>query len=170
MTAMKHALSPLTQDLIEALAASAVLWLGRLLGVLFSPRAANHRRKLHRLVQTGERWVEHILFIMAGHRLRVLARKRRRAAYRVIARPGFRVSRGDCRLLWKCARIRLRNASLAQRVGRLLAALASPERYVRRYMKRLACGLRFRRLIACAPAAVALGDDASCAIAFADSS
>jgi hypothetical protein len=170
MAAMKHATSPLTQDLIEALAASAVLWLGRLLGVLFSPRAANHRRKLHRLVQTAERCVEHILFIMAGHRLGVLARTRRRIVSRITARPGFRIARGDNRLLWKSARLRLRNAGLVQRVERLLEALAAPQRYVSHYMKRLARGLCFRRLVVCAPAAAAIGKGAFCAIPFADSS
>jgi hypothetical protein len=167
---MKHALPPLTKDLIEALAASAVAWLGRLLGVLLSPHAASHRRKLHRLVQTGERWVEEILFIMAGFRLRVLERKRRRVHARVFACPGFRVSRGSHILLLKSARIRLRGASLVQRVERLFAVLADPERAVAHYMRRLARGLCLRRLVAAAPAAVALAHEPPHAIAFADSS
>ena len=167
---MKHAHSPLTQDLIQALAASALAWLGRLLSVLLSPRAANHRRRLNRLVQTGERWVEEVLFIMAGFRLKVLARRRRRIHSHVWDRPGFRVSRGGHALLLKSARIRLRGASLAQRVERLFAVLANPERAIAHYMARLARGLCMRRLVAAAPAAAALSEDAPLPTAFADSS
>ena len=166
---MKHNLPPLTKDLIDAFIASAGLWLARLMVLLFSPRAANHGRKLHRLVQFAERWVEHILFVMAGHRLGALTRPRR-INMRLAERPGFRLATGDNRLLWKSARLRLRNASLIARVERLLAALANPERYVAHYAKRLARGLCFRRLIACAPAAVAFTSADARAVAFADTS
>jgi hypothetical protein len=141
MLAMNHALSPLTNDLIEALVASAWLWLGRLMGVLVSPRAERHKRRLTRLVQIAERWVEHILFVAAAHRLGSLRPRRRRINARVIARPGFRIARGDNRLLWKSARIRLRGASLTARVERLIDALANPEPYIARYIERLARGL-----------------------------
>jgi hypothetical protein len=166
---MKHALPPLTQDLIDAFVASAGLWLGRLAAILLSPRADRRRRVLTRLVQCGERWVEHILFIMAGHRLGALTLPRQ-MRMRLASRPGFRLTRGDNRLLWKSARIRLRNASLIQRVERLLEALTNPSRYVAHYMKRLARGLSFRRLVACAPTAVAFTSAEAPAVAFADSS
>ena len=148
-------LPPLTKDLVEAFMASATLWLARLLGLLFSPRAAMRQRRFTRLVQFAERWVEYVLFVAAGQRLGVLA-ARRRPTQRIAERPGFRIATGDNRLLWKSARIRLRKASLIDRVARLLKALAHPARYIAHYMKRLAAGLCFRRLIACAPAAAAI--------------
>jgi hypothetical protein len=171
MPRMKHALPPLTKDLTEAVAASAWHWLVRLLVVLFSPRAERRRRRLVRLVQFAERGVEHILFLMAGYRLGSLDPRRRwRINARVIARPGFRIARGDNRLLWKSARIRLRGASLTARVERLIDALANPEPYIARYIERLARGLCFRRLVACAPAAAALAGADAPAPTFADSS
>ena len=165
----QNPLPPLTKDLVEAFMASATLWLVRLMGLLFSPRAAMRQRRFTRLVQFAERWVEYVLFCAAGQRLGVLA-ARRRTAQRIAERPGFRIATGDNRLLWKSARIRLRNASLIDRVGRLIEALANPARYITHYMKRLAAGLCFRCLIACAPAATALLSAESLAVAFADSS
>src|SRR5262245_12028869 len=152
---MKQILSPLTKDLIEALAASAGLWLGRLLAILFSPRAAGHKRRLARLVATAERWVEQIILVMAGRRLRVIPGKRRRTNGWVFAVPGFRVVRGDNRLFFKSARIRLRGGDFAQRIQRLIDVLANPAPYIARFAKRLARGLTFRRLVATAPSAVA---------------
>ena len=169
MASMKQALPPLTQDLIDAFIASAGLWLARLMAILFSPRAAHRKRRLTRLVQFAERWVEHILFVMAGYRLGALALPRR-ITMRLADRPGFRLTTGDNRLLWKSARLRLRNASLIQRVARLIEVLANPERYVAHYMKRLARGLCFRRLVVCAPAAVAFASADASAVAYADSS
>jgi hypothetical protein len=167
MPAMKQQLPPLTQDLIDAFTASAGLWLGRLAALLFNPRAAARRRLFVRLVQFGERWVEYILFCMAAHRL---GPRPRRICMRLSDRPGFRITCGDNRLLWKSARIRLRGANLIARVERLFEALANPDVYVARYMKRLARGLCFRRLTARAPAAVALASAEATAVAFADSS
>lgn len=86
------------------------------------------------------------------------------------APKGFRIARGDNRLLWKSARLRLRGASLSERVGRLLAALACPEPYVAHYMKRLARGLNFTRIVALAPLAARLGADAPQALLPADTS
>jgi hypothetical protein len=162
-------LPPLTRDLVEAFMASATLWLARLMGVLFNPRAVHRTRMLARLVQFGERWVECVLFVAAGQRLGVL-RGPRRITMRLSDRPGFRLSCGDNRLLWKSARLRLRGASLIARVERLFAALSNPGRHIAHYMKRLARGLCFRRLIACAPPAVALAGAPAPQVAFADSS
>src|SRR5688572_8907401 len=92
-------LPPLTKHLVDALIASATLWLVRLLGVLLNPRAEPRRRRCTRLVQCAERWVEHVLFVAAGQRLGVILGKRRRANHHVIARPGFRIARGANRLL-----------------------------------------------------------------------
>src|SRR5262245_40936069 len=127
---MKHVLSPLTKDLIEALLASAGLWLGRLLAILFSPRAALHKRRLARLVRAAESWVEQIILIMAGRRLRLVPGRRRRTSGWVFAIPGFRVARGDNRLFFKSARIRLRKGSFTQRIQRLITVLANPAPYI----------------------------------------
>ena len=149
-------LPPLTQDLVDAFFASATLWLVRLMGVLFNPRADQRKRRLTRLVQFAERWVEHILFIAAGQRLGVVLGQRRFIAQRIFRSPGVRIATGSNRLLWKSARIKLRGRDLIARVSRLLEALAHPEAYVAHYMKRLAHGLCFRRLIAFAPQAQAV--------------
>jgi hypothetical protein len=168
---VKHVPPPhITKAQVEAFVASAWAWLCRLLAVLFSPSAQHRRRRLLRLVQLGERRVEHVLFNMAAQRL--IARKgppRRRISL-VIARPGFRLAKGDNRLLLKSARIRLRSRDLVARLARLLEALLDPEPFIARYTKRLARGLRFVRLIAGAPAAIAFADAAPGAPAFADSS
>jgi hypothetical protein len=163
---MKHMLSPLTKDLIEALVASAGLWLGRVLAALLSPRASNHSRRLARVVRIGESWVEELIVVLAGRR-RGRARVRRRLVFAV---PGFRMSRGNLRLFYKSVGVRLRDGGLIARVQRLLAALADPARYVARVLRRLARGLCLRRLVACAPAAVAFVSAAAQAVAISDSS
>ena len=165
----QNPLPPLTKDLVVAFMASATLWLVRLMALLFSPRAVHRQRRFTRLVQFAERWIECVLFVAAAQRLGALTGPRR-IAMRLADRPGFRLTQGDNRLLWKSARIRLRNASLIARVGRLLEALANPARYIAHYAKRLANGLCFRRLIARAPAAIALPIAPPHAPAFADSS
>src|SRR5688572_26697457 len=58
----QHALPQLTKDLVDAFAASATLWLARLMSLLFNPRATARKRLFLRLVQAGERCVEHVLF------------------------------------------------------------------------------------------------------------
>ena len=163
---MKHTSPLLTQDLIDAFIASAGLWLMRLGVLLFNPRAERRRRLFTRLVQFAERWVECVIFCMAAHRLGP-RRPRRWALYR---RPGFRVVRGSNRLLWKSAGIKLRNATLIERVIRLLEALTRPERYCAHYMKKLARGLCFHHLVACAPPAVAVVSACAGDVAIADTS
>src|SRR5262245_27419374 len=121
------ALPPLSKDLVDAFTASETLWLLRLLALLLNPRAANRRRLFTRLVQFAERWVEHILFITAAQRLGVVIGQRRRPKQVVIDRPGFRITSGDNRLLWKSARIKLRSRNLLDRAAHLLHALLNPE-------------------------------------------
>ena len=85
-----HALPPLTSDLIEAYAASAVVWLVRLLGIVLDPSAARRRRRLARFVRWIERCVEAILFLRAVHAFGPPPQRRR------IPRPapvGFRRTR-----------------------------------------------------------------------------
>ena len=63
-----------------------------------------------------------------------------------------------------------RRARLLRVYRTLFAVLASPERAIAHYMARLARGLCMRRLVAAAPASVALSADAPLPTAFADSS
>jgi hypothetical protein len=168
MAAMTNALPPLTKDLIDAFAASAVAWAVRLLGVLFAPSAVRRQRLLRRFVNHLERCVEAIIFLRA---VRLFGPPpQRRPGRPRSAPPGFRRTRGGLHLFLKSARIRARNAGLIERVARLLDALAHSGRHVAHYMKRLAAGLHFGALIPCAPPAAALVADAPLAIAFADSS
>jgi hypothetical protein len=106
------------------------------------------------------------MVVLAGQRCRPARGKRRL----IFAVPGFRLTRGGKRLFYKSAGVRLRNASLLDRVNRLFAALADPERYIARIVRRLARGIHSRRLVASAPAAVAFTSAAAQAVAFSDSS
>ena len=62
---MTHAYPPLTKDLIDAYAASAVAWLVRFLGVLTAPGAARRRKLMQRFLNFIERAVESIIFLRA---------------------------------------------------------------------------------------------------------
>jgi len=159
---------PLTNDLIEAFAASAVAWLVRLLGVVLDPNAERRRRRLIAFVRRVEHRVECIIFLKALHAFGPRPRQRR------IPRPaptGFRCKRRRLRLFCKVARIRAhRTAGFAARIGQLLSALAHPARYVARFMKHLRRGLRGSGLVPSAPPASALRCAPASAAACADSS
>ena len=162
------ALPPLTKDLIEAFAASAVAWAVRLLGAVLHPRAESRRGVLTRFVRRVERFVEHVIFLKAVHRAG--PPPQRRCAPRSTP-PGFRRVERRLTLFWKIARIRApRGASLIDRLARLLDAIAYPERHIARFLKALCKGLRLARLIPIAPPAHALAANAPCALAFADTS
>lgn len=168
MAAMTQQLPPLTKATIDAFVASALALAARLLLLLFSPGASRRARPLHRFVQQLERRVECIVFLRAALRAgppRRLPRLRRGAL-----QPGFRRRRGSLRHLLKSARIRARNATPVARLFRLLAVLGDGEAYVAHFMRRLARGLYFGGVVACAPPAVALAVDAPRPRAFADSS
>jgi hypothetical protein len=151
---MKHALPPLTNDLIDAFTASAGAWLLRLFGVVARIGALNSSRRLHRLVAQLERGVEAILFLRAAHRFGPSPRPRRipRAAP-----PGFRRNANRrLRLFFRNAGVRARKADLATRLSHVAAALANPAPHVAYFFKRLLKGLAPARLIPTAPAAHAL--------------
>jgi hypothetical protein len=167
MPAMTHALPPLTQATIEAFAASALAWAMRLVRLLFTPGAERRARSLDRLVARLERRVECILFLKAALRLGPVPRRLRRPGSLA---PGFRRTRGSLRHLLKSARVRAKNATPIARLARLLAALADSAAYVAHFMRRLARGLHFGAIVACAPPAAALSADPAHACAFADSS
>jgi hypothetical protein len=167
MLRMTNAYQLPTKDRIEAFAASAVVWLVRHLDLLLAPDAAQRRRLLHRLVLRLERTVECIIFLKAAARSVPPARRSRPPRS---TPSGFRRTRGGARLLWKSARIRARKATMIARVTRLLQVLADGERYVVHFMKRLARGLCFGRLVACNPSAIALIAGAPSPARLADSS
>jgi hypothetical protein len=164
---MTQALPLPTKPPIEALAASAVVWLVRLLGVLVAPGAERRRRGLRRFLDHIERAVECIIFLWAVERLGPRPRKRRRPRS---VPPGFRRAMGSRRLFWKSARIRARGADALARVSRLLEVLARPAPYIARFLRRLLRGVAFSRLVPCAPPAHACASLARPDAAFADSS
>ena len=169
LAAVKHSRLPISPDRLEAIGASAVLWLAWLAGVIFSLGAPRKSRRLRRFVKRCERWVECITYLRA--RLRFGSAPHFHHAPRAAAAPGFRRQGGSKRLFMRCARIRApRGASLRERVTRLLEALAYPEPYMARLLKRLAHGLHGARLVVCAPPAYALGADVPRAILTTDSS
>jgi hypothetical protein len=166
---MKHALPPLTKDLIEAFAASAVLWLMWLMGVALKLSAPHKSRRLRRWVELHERAVESILFLKAVHRFGPAPRARR---FPRGAPTGFRATRANRRrrLFFRNSGVCARKAGLNERLARLMAALANPEPFVAYFFKRLCNGLHGARLIAAAPPAQALASNAACNVSFADTS
>jgi hypothetical protein len=166
---MKHTLPPLTKDLIEAYAASAVLWAVWLLGVILKLGAASGSQRLRRFVEVSERAVESIMFLKALHRFGPTPRRARipRGAPR-----GFRRVRGyqRRRLFFRNAGICARKASPSERVARLCAALANPAPHVDYFYRRLVRGLRGPRLIPVSPPASGIWADAPHAVPVADSS
>ena len=173
MAAMKHdaASPPLNHALVDAFAASALDWLGWLLGVVLTLGAARRSRRLKRWVERLERAVEAIVFLKAALRIGLPAG--RRAPLRPLDAPaGFRRLRfaRRRRLLFKSARICDRRLDLRRRVLAAIAALAHPERYIARFAARLARGLCVSGLIPAAPPAHACTSLAARATAFIDDS
>jgi hypothetical protein len=139
----------------------------RVLGAVLHPRAERRHRVLARFVRRIERFVEHIVFLRA---VRAFGPPPQRRHAPRSTPPGFRRVQRRLSLFWKIARIRApRGAGLADRLGRLLAVLADPGRYIARFLKQLCKGLRHSRLIPYAPPAQTLAD-ALRPNAFADSS
>ena len=168
MPRMKHALPPLTKDLIDAFAASAVAWAVGLLGAHARLGAPQKSRRFHRFVELLERAVESILFLAAVHRF---GPPPRRSPIPRFAPPGFRrIAKRRCALFFRNSGIRARRAGLVQRLGRLIAVMAAPERYIAYFFKRLIKGLRGACLVAAAPPDAALAPAPYCDVAFADTS
>jgi hypothetical protein len=138
--------------MVDAFAASALLWLAWLAAVCLKLGAPQRSRTLRRHVCALERAVEAIVLLMATLRLRPPPQRRRHPRS---APAGFhrRPFKRNCRLLMKHARICDRRLSLLQRVERLIEALADPERFIARFIARLRRGLIGSRLLIVAPAA-----------------
>jgi hypothetical protein len=155
MAAMKTHQPPITSQQIDAFAASALDWLGWILGAVLRLGCAGRSRRLKRFVESLERAVEAIIFLKAAARL--TARRRPRRPVRLNAPSGFRAMLfRRRRLLFKHARICDRRVDLYQRVLRAIAALARPELYVSRFVARLRRGLCGSILIPSAPPARAI--------------
>lgn len=151
---MKHHRQPLiTESRVEAFTASALDFVCWVFGVIVRFGFTGQSRKLRELLRQAKRAVEHTLFLRAVALLGPLPSKKQRPHS---APPGFRAARATLTLFYKRANIRARKASVIDRVFALLDALQNPERAVAYFFKRIAKGLRGRRLIIAAPIADAL--------------
>lgn len=164
---MKPAAPIVPKHKIDAFVAFGLDWLGWLLAMVLKLGAPRRSRTLRRLVQKAERYVDSIVFIMAIARLN--PRPRRLARHPISAPIGFRRITTSRRLLLKHARIRDRRLSLHARVLRLLSALAHPERYIARLVRRCRRGICATRVILCAPPAPRFSPQAPSSVAYADS-
>jgi len=156
---------PPTKERIEAFAASLVVWLLALARDFIA-----HPFDLRRVMKRAEHAVECVLFLMAVRNVVPPPPSARRAYLRRGAPPGFRRNSKMSRLLFKHARIRLRDGSVLERLARLISALANPERYVARFSKLLGGGLRGSRLIMISPRASAVTSQPSQPACILDSS
>jgi hypothetical protein len=154
---MKPALPPLNQTRVEAYVASALRFLGWLLGVILRLGATGRGAKLKHMLSRAERAVECILFLQAVVRFGPPPRPLRRA--RSTPR-GFRRASGQrFSLFFKGAKVRARKARALHRVLALFDALARPERAIAYFFKRICSGLRLSHLVAVAPPGDALSRD-----------
>ena len=162
---MSQRYQPPTKERIEAFAASLVVWLLALARDFIA-----HPFDLCRVMKRAERAVECVLFLIAVRRA-TPPQTPKLTYIRRSAPPGFRRRKKTSRLLFKHARVRLRTGGILQRLARLIAALANPERYVARFSKLLSGGcLRGSRLIIIAPRASPVASLASAEATAVDSS
>ena len=143
---------------IEALVAAMIYGLACLVGLLLRLGKPRKTRRLEKLLRHAERQVECTIFMQALQELGL----RSRAAPMLSARAGFRRQRSNARLIVKCSRVRLRNASPLDRCMRLIHALCDQRRFLDRAKRRLRHGYVDTRLVACAPPSRVL---ISCALA-----
>jgi hypothetical protein len=151
----------ITESRAEAFAASAWRFVCWLFGVIATLGLTGQSRKLRDILRFAERAVEDTLFLHAVARLRALPRKKRRPAS---APPGFRIAPTTFKLFYKRANIRARKASAIDRILALMDALQNPERAIAYFLKRVAKGLRGRRLVIAAPFAEAVSSAAAASI------
>ena len=134
---------------IEALVAAMIYGLACLVGLLLRLGQPRKTRRLEKLLRHAERQVECTIFMQALHELGV----RSGAAPLLSGRAGFRKQRSNARLIVKCSRVRLRNASPFARCMRLIHALCDQRRFLERAKRRLRHGYVDTRLVAFAPPA-----------------
>jgi hypothetical protein len=146
--------------------ASAFAWLGWLLNVALCIGVFSKSRRLRHMVQRAERWAACYCFVLAAQSMPPPGQ---RARHKRRAPPGFRLVRGNMRLLLKSARIRVRG-SLAARIAGVSVALADPAPYVAHFAKRIAAGLITTHLTIALPPGQISFDVASPAPTIPDSS
>jgi hypothetical protein len=130
-----------------ALVAAVLYGLACLVGLLLRLGKPRKTRRLEKLLRHAERQVECTIFMQA---LQELGSQSRRAPL-LVGRAGFRRQRSNARLIVKCSRVRLRNASPFERCMRLISALWWERRFVERAKRRLRHGYVDTRLVAVAP-------------------
>ena len=145
---MKQQPRPIVSKIeVEALVAAMIYGLACLVGLLLRLGKPRKTRRLEKLLRHAERQVECTIFMQALHELGV----RSRAAPLLSGRAGFRKQRSNARLIVKCSRVRLRNASPFARCMRLIHALCDQRRFLDRAKRRLRHGYVDTRLVAVAP-------------------
>ena len=132
---------------IEALAAAMIYGLACLGGLLLRLGKPRKTRRLEKLLRHAERQVECTIFQQAIQEMGLVSR----FAPMLAARAGFRKQRSNARVIVKCSRVRLRNASPFEPCMRLIIAMCDPSKYVARVKRRLRHGYVDTRLVACAP-------------------
>ncbi len=147
---MKHHQPLLTQTNAEAFTASALDFVFWLFGVIVRLGLTGRSKKLGDALRHAERAVELSLFLNAVALLGPLPQKKHRPG---AAPSGFRVARSTLALFYKRANIRARKANAIERIFALIDALQHPERAISYFLKRIAKGLRARRLVITAPIA-----------------
>ena len=146
---MTQASAPIiTSASVEVFFTSALRLLNQLLGAVLHFGWRGRSTRLKRILSRAERSVECLLFLKAVSLYGPLPRKRTTPR---IAPRGFRRTSGRGRLFFRSARIRAKRASALERVIALIIALLDPERAVRHFLKRLANGLSFTRLVTTTP-------------------
>ena len=163
---MKHPTRP-AQHEIDAFVAPCFALIGWLFQLMLRLGAPRRSKRLRRAVEWAERCVQHLIFLQAFARLPLPALKTRHPLNTPL---GFRRARRDRHLIFRYARVALREASFTQRIGRLIAVLANPERYIARFVALMTRGLRPGALIAVAPPAWSFASAAAPPPSFTDSS
>jgi len=133
----------ISQDRTAAFAAVFLPWLAWLQHFALKLGTPRRSRGLSRRVRSDERPCENIVFLMAVARVRAPRRGARRPASIPAA---FKRTHPHLRRFNRHGRIRLRRASLVDRLQRLVDAMAAPERYIERYIPTLRRGICRPRL------------------------
>jgi len=133
----------ISKDRSAAFAAAFLPWLAWLLRIALKLGAPRRGQLLARFVRRYERWCENIVFLLAVARVPAPHRRARRPASIPAA---FKRTCPHLRRFNRHGRIRLRRASLVDRLQRLVDVMAAPERYIERYIRALRRGICRPRL------------------------
>ncbi len=151
---MNRAEPIITTARAEAYSASLLRVLAWLLTLILRLAPIGRSARLRDWLSRAERTAESVLFLKAAA---LHGPPPRRKLHPRSAAPGFRrVEARRLRLFFRGAGVRARKASPLARVIALIEALANPQRAVVYFLKQIARGLHFGRLIPLAPPAYAL--------------